>query len=190
MMGYYNSSKELFTDEKGYEYWCNLVAKTRKEIEVAINDYRVKHNIKCYLYNKDGQLVNTFLTKKDCTTYLESNETTVASYLKNKWNFKGFLLSLEPLDTDAAIAKFNDNLEHGNVYLEGSKSKRMPIYCYNDNGKLVSIFESKTQWSKKYKKGVSFLRCGDRVYNERLISTNKYSEEKALEVYKKLAGVI
>ena len=185
----YENIRELFKDEQGYQFWLDLVEKTRNEIAEALKNYNPKHKFTCYIYNKDGQLVKTFFSKKECSDFVKGSETTVSNYLKNKWVFKGFLLSLEPLETVTAIELYKYNLEHGNVYLEGTTSKKKPIYCYNETGKLVALYESITEWSKNNNRSINYISYGDRIVNDRLVSTNKYSEEMAHELYTKLVGV-
>ena len=179
----YNDIREVFPDEINWEFWDKLVEKTRKEIAEALKDYHEEKPPIFYLYNQEGELVKQFNTKKDCAKFLGGSETTIRNYLIKQWIFKGYLLSQEELRKDIAFAIYRSNLEHGNVYLEGSTQKKIPIYSYNQEGKLVGAYESKNQWAKSNNRAASLLNNGDRIIDGRLVSVNKYTENKAKTLY-------
>lgn len=187
----YNSVGEIFNTEEGLKFWNDLVMKTRKEIEIALKDYKPtpkSTNRACYIYNQAGELISEFDTVRNCASYLNGNKTTVGNYLNKEWNYKGFLLSHDNLKNDVAFAMYKFNVEHGHVFLEGSTSKKIPIYSYNSEGKLIGVYESKNKWSKSNKRSPTMLKTlmlkNDRVIDNKLVSVNRYSEADARVIYK------
>lgn len=181
--------RQLYPNAINWELWDELVEKTRREIAEAMKNRKPATPI-YYIYNGEGELVRQFSTKRECAYFIGGSETTIRNYILKQWIYKGYLLTYKKLSKEEAIDLYNYNVAHGNVYLEGGNQKKMPIYAYNADGKLVGVFESKSKWSKVYKRTTSLLKDGDRVIMDRLVSTNKYSVETAKELYNKLAQIV
>ena len=184
----YENSKELFECEINWENWNRIVEQTRRDIAELLKDYKqptklARHETS-YIYNEDGELVKEFETQLDCARFLGGRNTTISNYLKRQWNYKGYLLSLEELRPDIAFAMYRYNKEHGNVFIEGETKKRIPIYSYNADGKLVGAYETQYQWAKVTKKGNTFIKKADRIVDERLVSKNRYDEATAKQKFK------
>jgi hypothetical protein len=186
----YNSIKEISNDRINWENWDRIVARTRAEIAEVLSGYvspqRPSRNVKCYLYSSDGELVKQIESKSLCSKYLNGNVTTVANYVQRQWIYNGFLLSQETLTKDVAAAMYRDRLAHGKVFIPNERKKRIPLYSYNKDGKLVGAYDSKYQWQMQHKKGTTLLKKGDRVIDDRLISENRYDEETARRIYKEV----
>lgn len=184
----YEDSKELFECDINWDNWNRIVEQTKREIAELLKDYKqpkllARHETS-YIYNSDGELIKEFETQLDCARFLGGNKATICNYLKRQWNYKGYLLSLEELRKDVAFAMYKYNVEHGNVFIEGETKKRIPIYCYNKDGKLVGAYETQYQWAIVFKKGNSFIKDVDRIVDDRLVSKHRYDAETAREKYK------
>ena len=184
----YEDSKELFKSSINWENWNRIVEQTRLDIAEQLKDYKqpkplARHETS-YIYNEDGELVKEFETQLDCARFLGGSKATVSNYLKRQWNYSGYLLSLEELRPDIAFAMHRYNREHGNVFIHGETKKRIPIYSYNEDGKLVAAYETQYQWAKVTKKGNTFIKDVDRIVNDRLVSKQRYDEATAREKYK------
>jgi hypothetical protein len=184
----YENSKELFECEINWENWNRIVEQTRRDIAELLKDYKqptklARHETS-YIYNKDGELVKEFETQLDCARFLGGNKATVSNYLKRQWNYNGYLLSLEELRPDIAFALHRYNREHGYIFIHGDTKKRIPIYSYNADGKLVGAYETQYKWAKVTKKGNTFIKKADRIVNERLVSKNRYDEATAKQKFK------
>ena len=184
----YEDSKELFECEINWENWNRIVEQTRRDIAELLKDYKqptklARHETS-YIYNEDGELVKEFETQLDCARFLGGNNATICNYLKRQWNYKGYLLSLEKLRPDIAFAMHRYNRQHGNVFIEGETKKRIPIYSYNADGKLVGAYETQYQWAKVTKKGNSFIKKADRIVDDRLVSKHRYDEATAKQMFK------
>lgn len=149
-MAIYNSIKEISNDRINWENWDRIVAQTRAEIAELLTGYispqRPSRNVKCYLYSSDGELVKEIESKSQCSKYLNGNVTTVANYVQRQWIYNGFLLSKEELTKDVAAAMYRDRQAHGQVFIPNERKKRIPLYSYNKDGKLVGAYDSKYQW--------------------------------------------
>jgi len=196
MNEYIEITREQFKDEINWGKWDEIVALTRKQIAEALKDYKApinkyKDGYEVYGYNNNGELVKHWNTKRDCCEDLNGNGTTVYNYLKQEWIYKGYLLSKEELTKDVAFAKYRFAMEHGKVFVDGTwknAKKRKPIYCYNENGKLVGAYESGYKWANAYgyKSYNAKLIKNDRIVQSRLTSYNFYDEITASEIYKEL----
>ena len=178
-------SREILNNYINWENWNRIVEQTRRDIAELLKDYKqhTKHETS-YIYNEDGELVKGFQTQSDCAIFLGGNKTTVSNYLKRQWNYNGYLLSQEELRKDVAFAMHKYNVEHGNVFILGETKKRIPIYSYNADGKLVGAYETQYQWTKVAKKGNSFIKKADRIVDDRLISKHRYDEATAKQMFK------
>lgn len=168
--------------------WDEIVEQTKRDIAELLKDYKqptqLSRHETSYIYNKDGELVKKFETQLDCAKYLGGTKATICNYLKRQWNYGGYLLSLEELRPDIAFAMHRYNKEHGNVFIHGQTKKRVPIYSYNADGKLVGAYETQYQWAKVTKKGNTFIKDVDRIVYDRLVSKNRYDEATAKQMYK------
>ena len=184
----YEDSKELFECKINWENWNRIVEQTRLDIAEQLKDYKqptklARHETS-YIYNADGKLVKEFETQLDCAKYLGGSKATICNYLKRQWNYGGYLLSLEELRPDIAFAMHRYNKEHGNVFIHGQTKKRIPIYSYNEDGRLVAAYETQYQWAKVTKKGNTFIKDVDRIVYDRLVSKHRYDEATASQKYK------
>lgn len=182
-----NITRADFPEVEDWSTWDEIVEQTKREIAELLKDYKqptklIRHETS-YIYNEDGELVKEFETQLECARFLCGNKVTVSNYLKRHWNYKGYLLSLEELRKDVAFAMYKYNVEHGNVFIEGDTKKRVPIYSYNADGKLVGAFETQYQWAKVTKKGNTFIKKVDRIVDDRLVSKHRYDEATAKQMY-------
>lgn len=188
---YKEISREEFKDFINWEFWDKLVSKTRDEIK-DVPSKEVDNVKKIYLYNKYGELVTTFKHITYCRRYLcdmyqlEISNATVANYIKKEWNIKNNILSYNKLRKDEAFAMFKYNVAHGHQYFGKTSSKKIPLYTYNSSGELVGVFDSKKRWALAHKKSISFTK-NERVYQDRLISTNNYDKDTARKKYEELS---
>lgn len=184
----YEDSKELFECKINWENWNKIVEQTRRDIAELLKDYKqptkLSRHETSYIYNEDGELVKEFETQLDCARFLGGNRATICNYLKKQWNYNGYLLSLEKLRPDIAFAMYRYNRKHGYIFIQGDTKKRIPIYSYNADGKLVGAYETQYQWSKVTKKGNTFIKKADRIVDDRLVSKHRYDAETARVKYK------
>jgi len=169
--------------EINWENWNRIVEQTKRDIAEALKDFKAPTQQIARLYNEDGELVKTFNTQRECAEYLKGVKSTVSNYLKKQWNYNGYLLSLEELRKDVAFAMFKFNKEHGKAYFEGCTKKQIPVYIYSREGRLVGAYSSQYKWSKANKKGNTLISKSDRVFDDRLVSINRYKVEEAKKQY-------
>jgi hypothetical protein len=169
-----------------WEKWDELVEQTKRDIEEYLKNNKYKIKIRncntCYAYNKEGELVHVFESFKDCANNLNANATTIKRYIDKQWVYNELLLSKEELKPDVAFAIYRMATEHGNIYTKTSN----PVYCYNQDGKLVSIYESLRDWAfhENNDNVNSRLYKEDRRINNKLVSLNYYATDVARELYK------
>lgn len=182
----YEDSKELF--KINWENWNRIVEQTKQDIAELLKGYKQPKQLSrhetSYIYNEDGELVKEFETQLDCARFLGGSKATICNYLKRQWNYGGYLLSLEELRPDIAFAMYRYNREHGNVFIHGQTKKRIPIYSYNEDGKLVGAYETQYQWAKVTKKNNTFIKDVDRIVYDRLVSKHRYDEATAKQKFK------
>lgn len=172
-----------------WEKWDNLVEQTKRDIEEYLKNNQYKklraNSNTCYAYNKEGELVHVYNNLKDCINNLNGNGTTIKKYIDNQWIYCEFLLSKEELRTDIAFALYRMAIEHGNIYTKSKVKKTNPVYCYNQDGKLVSLYESLREWAIRENNDnvCSRLYKEDRRINNKLVSLNYYTTDVARELY-------
>ena len=68
---------------------------------------------------------------------------------------------------------------------DSTNSKNKTVFVYNQNGKVVGMFDSvKTFFASKKSKSNSRWILDERILDERLLSYKRYSEDEAKEKYK------
>ncbi len=178
--------EKLYEGKVNWEKWDELVEQTKRDIEEYLKNYKyVKQRANshtCYAYNKEGELVHVYDNLKDCANSLNGNSTTISKYIDNNWIYCEFLLSKEELKQDVAFALYKMAIEHGNIFVKTSKL----VYCYNQDGKLVSLYESLKEWAfhENNDNVNSRLYKEDRRINNKLVSLNYYTTDVARELYK------
>ena len=143
-----------------------------------------------YAYDNNGEFVKEWATNTECAKEMKCSTSTVHNYSKYNNVLNGFLLSREKLTKDVAFAMYRDSLHHGNVFQVGistTKPKKV-VYRYDENGKMVGVYESINQYSKVMQTTDSYtLRCrlvnGDIITKEHLLSYSFYDEQTAKEAY-------
>lgn len=192
---YENIIREEFKDYINWEKWDKLVEKTKAEIEEYFNTNKCVNRTNsyiCYAYNKEGELVHTYSNLKKCVESLNANAATIKKYIDNQWIYRDYLLSKEALRKDVAFALYRMAIEHGNIYTKSSVKKTNPVYCYNQDGKLVSLYESLKEWAIRENNDnvCSRLYKEDRRINDKLVSLNYYTTDVAKELYASSAVLI
>lgn len=189
-----NISREILKDYINWEHWDRVVEETKQEIRECLKDYentKRKNSYACYGYNQDGELVHVWSNLKEMTKAFDNNcSATICKYVKNQWVLHGCLVTKEKLSKDTAFELYKRAIEHGNVF--STEHKANPVYTYNQNGKLVGVYRSMRTWAEKEhdNKSISTIYYEDRIVNDKLVSLNKYDEEKAKQQYSHTKQVI
>lgn len=172
-----------------WDKWDESVEKTRNELlfDSSLNNKRY-YGTSVYGYNNNGDLIKIWDRKIDCAADLNVCNAVVYNYSVKKGVIKEILLSSEELTTDVAFACYRYAIEHGLVYGWSNRSGK-PLYQYNENGKLVAVWQKVKDWATAngYSSGTSYggtFSEADRIYNDRLTSFNLYDESTAKEMYK------
>lgn len=199
MNEYIEITREQFKDEINWEKWDELVALTRKQIAEALNDYKYSNVSKVsspktiYGYNSNGELVKEWKSKINCCDELDGNPSTILNYIRKSWVFCSYILSYDKLTQDIAFAMYRNAIEKGHIYKFGFKQTKhkKPIYSYNENGKMIGVFESLNQYCKcQLSTNLTLLRerlnnnNGEILSKGNLLSFNFYDELTAREIYK------
>ena len=185
-----------FPEITDWSLWDKIVNDTRKKIEEQLEQYKSllykkedieKNQVRIYLYDRDGELYKWFDSIEQTARYFNTANSTITRYSKNEGIIKGFLLSREKLRNDIAFALYKNAMHIGNTFNpDSTNSKRKTVFVYNQNGKVVGMFDSvKTFFASKNSKSNSRWILDERILDERLLSYELYSENEAKEKYKK-----
>jgi group I intron endonuclease len=107
--------------------------------------WSVKRSNTIYQYNKDGELISTYLGLAQCATQLGCSQGTLARYCKDSFLFKNqWIFSYEPLD----FANF--------VVLERPRNKkieaRRPVFLFDSTkSTLIKTFNSTLEIQNYFK---------------------------------------
>lgn len=191
----YIKKLENFGEGKiNWDKWNEVQEITRKELEKIEPQTKEKKQMNHYTkkvfgYNSNGDLTKVWNSKVECAKELNVSDSLVHNYSAKLAVVKETLLSTTELTKDVAFAHYRFAIEHGLVYGWYSKKCGKPIYQYNEDGKLVAVYERMKDWAyhNGYSSGTSYggvFAKGDRIYNDRLTSFNLYDEQTAMELYK------
>lgn len=185
-------------EEKGegrinWSAWDRVVEETRNELaQITTLKKPIKQinhfTKKIYGYNSNGDLSKLWNSNVECATELNVSEAVAHNYSKKLAVVKETLLSRAELTKDVAFAHYRFAIEHGLVYGWNKKSGK-PLYQYNEDGKLVAVWQKVKDWANNngYTSGTSYggtFTNADRIYKGRLTSFNLYDEETAKTIYK------
>lgn len=184
-----------FPEITDWSLWDKIVNDTRKKIDEQLEQYKSllykkedieKNQVRIYLYDRDGELYKWFDSIEQTARYFNTANSTITRYSKNEGIIKGFLLSREKLRNDIAFALYKNAMHIGNTFNpDSTNSKRKTVFVYNQNGKVVGMFDSvKTFFASKNSKSNSRWILDERILDERLLSYELYSEDEAKEKYK------
>lgn len=184
-----------FPEITDWSLWDEIVNDTRKKIDEQLEKYKsllykkediAKSQVRVYLYDRDGELYKWFDSIEQTARYFNTADSTITRYSKNEGIIKGFLLSREKLRNDIAFALYKNAMHIGNTFNpDSTNSKNKTVFVYNQNGKVVGMFDSvKTFFASKNSKSNSRWILDERILDERLLSYKLYSENEAKEKYK------
>ena len=184
-----------FPEITDWSWWDEIVNDTRKKIDEQLEQYKSllykkedieKNQVRIYLYDRDGELYKWFDSIEQTACYFNTANSTITRYSKNEGIIKGFLLSREKLRNDIAFALYKNAMHIGNTFNpDSTNSKNKTVFVYNQNGKVVGMFDSvKTFFASKNSKSNSRWILDERILDERLLSYKRYSEDEAKEKYK------
>lgn len=184
-----------FPEITDWSWWDEIVNDTRKKIDEQLEQYKSllykkedieKNQVRIYLYDRDGELYKWFDSIEQTACYFNTANSTITRYSKNEGIIKGFLLSREKLRNDIAFALYKNAMHIGNTFNpDSTNSKNKTVFVYNQNGKVVGMFDSvKTFFASKKSKSNSRWILDERILDERLLSYKRYSEDEAKEKYK------
>lgn len=192
---YIKSLEEKGEGRINWDKWDEIVEQGRKLISTLpkIKPNRC-HGKKVFGYNSNGDLVKVWDKKIDCANELNVCDAVVCHYSAKNKVVKEILLSSEELTTDVAFACYRYAIEHGLVLGWNGRSGK-PLYQYNEDGKLVAVWQKVKDWAAAngYSSGTSYggtFSEADRLYNGRLTSFNLYDEETAKEIFKEAKSII
>ncbi len=179
-----------------WDVWDRLTAEFHKWMDEYLSkkdriypkDKRPRRTV--YAYNSNGEYVKQWATNTECAQEMKCSTSTVHNYSKAGNVLNGYLLSREKLTKDVAFAMYKDSIHHGNVYQVGvtTTKPKKPVYKYDENGKIVGVYESLYQYVKVMQSSNEYtLRCrltiGDIITKGHLLSYSFYDEETAKEAY-------
>ena len=200
---YIRKLEQLNEGRINWEKWDEIVEITRKELEKIVSQTKVGKVIKqmnhytkkVYGYNSNGDLTKVWNSKVECAKELNVSDSLVHNYSTKLAVVKETLLSATELKKDVAFAHYRFAIEHGLVYGWSSKKIGKPLYQYNEDGKLVAVWEKVRDWATAngYSSGTSYggtFSEADRLHGGRLTSFNLYDEETAKEIFKEAKPIV
>lgn len=183
-----------------WDKWDEVQEITRKELEKIEPQEKEKKQMNHYTrkvfgYNSNGDLTKVWNSKVECANELNVSDSLVHNYSKKLAVVKETLLSTTELTKDVAFAHYRFAIEHGLVYGWSSKKTGKPLYQYNEDGKLVAVWEKVRDWATAngYSSGTSYggtFSEADRLHGGRLTSFNLYDEETAKEIFKEAKPIV
>lgn len=191
---YKEINREEFKDMINWELWDKLVKKTREDIdEILKNSYPPKaqtKKYKCYAYNNEGELAYLWDTQREMYYHFpDACTSTLCNYVNHDYIFNNLMLSRYEYPKEIAHQKYRHALEHGKVYQGiNNRSRKKPVYSYNEVGKMIGLYESCYIWARK--NGLQYyssqFKQGDIILNDILSSNNFYDEATAKEKYQEI----
>lgn len=183
-----------------WDKWDEVQEITHKELEKIEPQTKEKKQMNHYTkkvfgYNSNGDLTKVWNSKVECAKELNVSDSLVHNYSIKLAVVKETLLSTTELIKDVAFAHYRFAIEHGLVYGWCSKKTGKPLYQYNEDGKLVAVWEKVKDWATAngYSSGTSYggtFSEADRLHGGRLTSFNLYDEETAKEIFKEAKPIV
>lgn len=160
-----------------YEFLGYFWARTET---IKLSKYKTDHKKYTYLYNKDGKLIQEFISRTECASFLECTPQSVSKAIQMQQSIKDHYVSDSVVDL--FIPKPRVSLKNSYFYLYDvnnkyygklSRKELFSIIKINTSKKLDSILNSNNGWYKDYY--ISSIKITE--------VPSKKNHEKVIEVY-------